>query len=182
MYDFSDLKQQLESTKEWLRSEYNGIRTGRAAPAVLDGVNVQAYGTTMPISQVSNTSVEDARTLRITPFDPSILNAMEKAIQDADLGVSVNVDENGLRITFPELTSERRDQLVKLAKQKLEDARKAVRTARDEVWDDIQRKEKESEITEDDKYRMKEQMEQIVSDVNEELEQMMTKKEQEIRE
>jgi len=180
--EFSSFKQQLDDTKEWLREEYKGIRTGRATPAVLDNVQVEAYGTRMPLTQVANVTVEDARTLRVNPFDPSTRKDIESSIEDVDLGLGISADESGLRVTFPELTTERREQLLKLAKQKLEDARKAVRTARDDVWDDIQKREKEGDITEDDKYRLKEEMERLVQHANEELEQMEKKKENEIQE
>lgn len=180
--DFSDFRKQLESTKEWLREEYKGIRTGRATPAVLDNVQVEAYGTTMPLTQIANVSIEDARTLRVTPFDQSTNKAIETAVDNADIGVSASVDDTGLRVTFPELTSERRQELLKLAKQKLEDARKAVRTARDEVWDHIQEQEKQGDVTEDDKYRLKEEMENMVQETNKELEEMEAKKEKEINE
>jgi len=180
--DFSAFKKQLNDTKQWLREEYKGVRTGRATPTVLDNVHVEAYGTTMPLTQIANVTVEDARTLRVSPFDQSQVKAIESAIEAAHLGLGVSGDRSGLRITFPELTSERRDQLLKLAGQKLEDARKAVRTARDEVWDTIQQQEKNGDITEDDKYRQKEQMEKLVQETNKELEEMKEKKENEIQE
>jgi len=181
-FDFSEFKQKLADVEEWLREEYKSIRTGRATPAVLDGVQVDAYGTKMPINQLANVTTEDARTIRVTPWDTSVAKSIETAIELADLGFSVNVDDEGLRICFPELTSERRDQLLKISKQKLEDACKSVRTARNETWDSIQNAEKSSDISEDDKYRLKEQMEELVKTTNKSLEEMQEKKEKEISE
>ncbi|MEX1026639.1 MAG: ribosome recycling factor [Candidatus Paceibacterota bacterium] len=179
-YDFSEFKQQLSAAEEWLGGEFKGIRTGRATPAVLDGVKVESYGTQLPINQVATVTTEDAKTIRIVPWDKSVSSQIEGAIEDADLGLSVNVDDQGLRVAFPDLTSERREQLLKLSKQKLEDARVSVRTARDEVWDTIQKQQKDGEITEDDKYRLKEEMEELVKKTNKALEEMEEKKKKEI--
>ena len=181
-YDFSEFKQQLTDVEDWLREEYKGIRTGRAAPSVLDHVMVEAYGARMPINQTASITTEDARTIRIDPWDKGLVKAIESALDNSDLGLSVNAGEDGVRVSFPELTTERRDQLLKLSKQKLEEARKSVRTARDEVWDEIQRQEKNSAITEDDKYRFKDEMEELVQQTNKELEAMQEKKEKEISE
>jgi len=105
---------------------------------------------------------------------------IEQAIQQSDLGLSVSIDDKGLRVKFPELTSERRAGLVKVAKQKLEDARVSLRSERERVWDDIQKKEKEGGMSEDEKFRLKEQMQKIVDETNKKLEEMTEKKEQEI--
>ncbi|MEX0930253.1 MAG: ribosome recycling factor [Candidatus Paceibacterota bacterium] len=179
-YDFSEFKQQLSAAEEWLSGEFKGIRTGRAAPAVLDAVKVESYGTKMPINQVATVTTEDARTIRIVPWDKSVTSLIESAIEEENLGLSVNVDDQGLRVAFPELTSERREQLLKLSRQKLEEARVSVRTARDDVWDDIQKQQKNGDITEDDKYRLKEEMEDLVKKTNKELEEMEEKKKKEI--
>ena len=136
-YDFKDLKAGIKSTEEWLRSEFSGIRTGRATPALLDSVMVEAYGAMMPINQVGSISVEDARMMRVTPWDMSLAKAVEKAIMLADLGLSLAVDEKGVRVIFPDLTADRRASLVKLAKQKLEDARIAIRSEREKTIKDI---------------------------------------------
>lgn len=179
-YDFLELKQEIQKAREWLEREFSGIRTGRASPSILDGIRVELYGTQVPINQVANVGVEDARTLRIEPYDKSSIKTIEKAIADADLGLSVSDDEKGIRVTFPELTAERREQLMKLARQKLEEARKTVRAARDEVWSDIQKQQQNSEITEDEKYQYKEQMEKVIDDANAELEEMTKQKEAEL--
>lgn len=179
--DFKSLDAKLAGAKEWISREYQGLRTGRATPAILDSVMVQAYGSMMPLKQVATIGIEDARSLRVQAFDPGIVKDIEKAITAADLGVGVGSDAAGVRVSFPDLTSERREQLIKLAKGKLEDARTTVRQARDECWKDIQEQEKEGAISEDDKFRLKEEMQKKVDAMNEELEKVFEKKETEMQ-
>lgn len=179
-YDFKSLETKLEGAREWLSREYRGLRTGRATPAILDGVTVQAYGSQMPLKQVGNVSVEDARSLRITPWDMGLIKDIERGIVAANLGIGTATDASGIRVTFPELTSERREQLIKVAKQKLEEARTTVRLARDEAWKSIQDKEKNNEITEDDKFRLKDELQKKIDTCNEDLEKSFEKKEAEM--
>jgi len=180
MYDFKTLEKALTAAADHYKEELAGIRTGRATPALLDGIRVEAYGTPMPLNQVGSVTIEDARSLRISTWDQSLIKAVEKAITDANLGVSVGADDKGVRVSFPELTSERREQLMKLTRAKLEEARTAVRHARDECWQDIQKQEKDKVMTEDDKFRSKDKMEEIVKKANQTLEGMAVKKEEEL--
>ena len=179
-YDFKTLDTKLAGAKEWLSREYQGLRTGRATPAILDSVMVQAYGSMAPLKQVATIGIEDARTLRVQAFDPSLIKDIERSITAADLGVGTGSDGAGVRVSFPELTSERREQLIKLAKGKLEDARTTVRGARDECWKEIQDQEKEGTISEDDKFRLKEEMQKKVDATNLDLEATFDKKETEM--
>ncbi len=174
-----DIKQRLQETKEWLQKEYAGIRTGQANPGLLDGIRVQSYGTLVPLNQVGSIGIEDARTLRLSLWDSSQVSAVEQGIRDADLGISVVTDSSGVRVIFPELTIERREQLLKLAKSKLEDARIAVRAVRDEAMKSIDKLEKGGEISEDEKFSQKESVQQAVDGVNRELEVLFAQKEQE---
>lgn len=180
-YDFSVFDGKVTAAKEWLAKEYRGVRTGRAAPAILDGVLVSAYGSMMPLKQVASVGVEDARTLRVQPFDASLLKDIERGIVAANLGVGTTTDSALLRVSFPELTAERRAQLVKLAKGKLEEARTTIRVARDEAWKEIQMKEKEGTLTEDDKFSLKEDLQKRVDKANEVLEKAFETKEAEMR-
>jgi ribosome recycling factor len=179
-YNFSGFDAKLAAAKEWLAREYRGLRTGRASPAILDGVHVSAYGSMMPLKQVANVAIEDARTLRVTAYDASLTKDIERAIASANLGVGTGGDASGVRVTFPELTSERRQEFVKIAKGKLEEARATVRVARDEAWKEIQEEEREGTLTEDDKFSHKEEMQKKVDKMNEELEGLFEKKEQEM--
>jgi len=179
-YDFKTLDKKLADAREWLSREYQGLRTGRAAPAILDGVSVSAYGSMMPLKQVASVGIEDARTLRVSAYDASILKDIERAVTDADLGVGTSSDGTSVRVSFPELTVERRAQLVKIAKGKLEEARTTVRLARDEAWKDIQSREKEGTLTEDDKFSLKEEMQKKIDAANEDLEKAFERKETEM--
>jgi ribosome recycling factor len=181
-YNFTPVKQNIKELEEWLRREMNTIRTGRATPAILDGVKVEAYGSEMPINQLANISVEDARMMRISPWDTTQTKAIEKAIQTSDLGLSVAVDGSGLRVMFPELTSDRRTALIKIAKQKLEDARITLRTEREKVIKDLEAQEKSGSISEDEKFRLKTELQKMVDDTGRTLEEIITKKEKEISE
>ena len=181
-YDFKDLKAGIKGTEEWLKAEFAGIRTGRATPALLDSIMVEAYGSLMPINQVGSISVEDARMMRVTPWDMSLAKAVEKAIMLADLGLSLATDERGVRISFPDLTADRRTMLIKLAKQKLEEARITLRGEREKTIKDIERREKEGEISEDEKFRLKTELQKYVDEGGTVLEGLFGKKEKEIAE
>lgn len=175
-----EFKKRLAESVEWLQKEYSGIRTGQAAPALLDSVRVESYGSMMPLNQVGSVGIENARTLRISPWDASQIAAIERAVADADLGVSVATDSSGLRVIFPELTSERRAQLLKLAKGKLEDARVSVRKARDEAMKSLEAREKSGEISKDERFSEKDSIQKAVDAVNEQLESVYSAKEKEI--
>ena len=179
-YDFSSFKQKTKGTEDWLIKELTGIRTGRATVSFLDGVKVDSYGSTMHLSGVASVITEDPKTIRVTPWDRSQTQAIEKAITAADLGVSVTVDDKGLRVIFPELTGERRLQLVKIAKQKLEESKVALRRERGEISDDLNKKKKDGEMSEDEVIRSRTEMEKIVKETEAHLEEYFAKKEKEI--
>lgn len=177
----TDIKKKLQEATEWLQKEYSGIRTGQASPSLLDAIKVDNYGSMTPLNQVGNVGIEDARTLKISPWDVSSVSTIEQAIRDAELGVSVVSDSSGLRVIFPELTSERREQLLKLAKSKLEDARISVRSVRDEYMKMIEKSEKDGDISEDEKFGKKESVQTSVDSTNNELDSLLMKKEQELK-
>jgi len=180
-YDFSTFDKKAADAKEWLAKEYSGLRTGRATPAILDSVHVSAYGSLMPLKQVANIGVEDPRTLRVTAYDASIIKDIERGITAANLGLGITADSQGLRVMFPELTADRREQLIRAAKKKLEEARTAVRVARDECWKHIQLQEKESGMSEDEKFRLKDELQARVDAINSDLEKAFERKEQEMK-
>src|SRR5271170_3370164 len=122
-YDFKPFDAKIAAAKEWLGREFRNFRTGRANPAILDGVSASAYGSMMPLKQLAQMGVEDARTIRVQPYDASTLKDIERAITAANLGVGTSSDGTVVRVTFPDLTGERRAELIKLAKGKLEEAR-----------------------------------------------------------
>lgn len=173
-------EKRLKEVIEFLQKEFIAIRTGQATPALLDSVKVESYGTYMPIQQIGSIGVEDARTLRISTWDATQIPAIERAIRDSDLGVSVSTDSAGLRVIFPDLTAERRQQIVKIAKSKLEDARVSVRAVRDDAMKEIESALKAGDISEDDKHTKREQVQKSVDLTNRTLEAIFEKKEEEI--
>ncbi len=179
-YNFSKFNQKIKETQEWYSRELSSVRTGRASTAFLDGVKVDSYGSEMGISALATITSEDPRTLRISPWDSSQIQPIEKGINLANLGVSVVVDGQGLRVIFPELTGERRIQLMKVAKEKLEDARVALRRERNEVSEDLNSKKKNGEMGEDDVMRAKTEMEKIFQEGSRKLDESLEKKEKEI--
>ena len=179
-YNFKPFEGRIKEVTERLTKELAGVRTGRATPAILDGIQVESFGTRMPINNVAAVSIEDARSLRISPWDASMAKEIEKAITVANLGLSVGADEKGVRVFFPELTSERRVQLLKLAKEKVEEARTSLRKMRDEVWSDIQKQEKDKKMGEDDKFRAKDEMQKRVDAANKAFDEVLARKEKEI--
>lgn len=180
-YDFKQFKTAMSEVENWLKKELLAIRTGRASATLLDGVRVDFYGSMTPINQTATIISEDPKTLRIQPYDASQTKNIEKSINEADLGVSVMVNDSGIRVIFPDLTSERREILVKQASKKLEEARISVRKNRDDVWNAIQKKEKDGAMGEDEKFRAKEEMQKIVDETQKKLEEMVKAKETEIR-
>lgn len=180
-YNFSNLKSNSDQVLDWLKKEYSVIRTGRATPTILDGVKVESYGSRMPVNQVATISSEGPKVLRVTPWDLSQSKSIEKAIVDANLGLSVVVDDKGVRVHFPDLSEERRNTLIKLSKQKLEEAKVKLRAQREETWEDIQNKVKEGKLGEDDKFRLKNEMQKIVDDMGKKFDELAEHKEQEIK-
>ena len=181
-YNFNEFKTSSDSILEWLRREYSSIRTGRAAPNILDTVSVSAYGSKMPINQLATVTIEGAKSLRITPWDKSVMSALDSAIRESNLGLSVSIDDQGLRVSFPELSSERRTQLLKLAKEKFEEARIKVRGEREKTHGDLEKKEKEGSISEDEEFRLKNELQKLVEEMNKKLDELSKTKEKEISE
>lgn len=178
--NIQNFKKKIEEIKEWLKKEFSSIRTGRATSAILDSITVDSYGSRMQINQIANITNEDAKTLRIIPWDRSQLKNIENAISSSNLGISVSVDDKGIRVIFPDLTSETRASLLKIAKVKLEEARISVRTERDKIWSDAQEKEKNKQIGEDEKYIIKEKLQKIIDETNKDLDLIYEKKKNEI--
>ncbi len=179
-YDFKPFEKRIAELTDRLGKELASVRTGRATPAILDGVLVESYGSRMPVNQLATVSVDDARSLRIAPWDMQNAKEIEKAITNANLGLSVSTDEKGVRVFFPELTSDRRASLIKIAKEKVESSRIALRAARDDVWSDIQKLEREGKMPEDDKFRNKDEMQKRTDTAGKQFDEMLARKEKEI--
>lgn len=179
-YNFSAFKNDLKKVEEFLAKEYTQLNIGRASPMVLDGVSVESYGSYTQLKNVASVSIEDPKTLRIAPWDKSQIKDIERAIMAANLGLSVATDDAGIRVIFPQLTTESRQTLVKVLKEKLEESRITVRKERERIWDDIQAQEKEGKLTEDDRFRAKDELQKIITETNDRLEANFEKKEKEV--
>ena len=181
-YDFSQFKSAGQDAIGWLKKEYTGLNTGRAMPALLDSVQVEAYGSRVGIRELATISIEDPKTLRIIPWDKAVGKDIDRAVRESNLGLSVSLDGEGLRLSFPALTSERRAMLSKLSKEKLEEARITVRTEREKNLSIFDRMEKEGSLSKDDKFRARAELQKLVDEVNNSLQELHTKKEKEIEE
>ena len=175
-YNFSQFKQSADAALEWLKREYAGLNTGRATPAILDSVLVEAYGSKMAINQLATVSLEDPKTLRVVPWDQGVGKDIDRAVRESNLGLSVTLDASGLRLSFPALTSERRVVLQKLAKEKLEEARIKVRNERQKVLNAI------GDLSEDEQKRIKNELQKLVDETNGKLEKLTGRKQKEILE
>ncbi len=179
-YDFNPFKKRTKEIGEHLAKELSSIHTGRASIALLDGVFVESYGARLAISHVATIATEDPRTLRIVPWDKTNSKEIERAINTANLGVSVSIDDAGLRIFFPPLTTERRVAYVKIVREKVEESRIEIKGDREKTKNDIITSEREGSLSEDEKTRALEDLQKFVDEANNALELTGEKKEKEI--
>ena len=170
----------MKGVEEWLKKELSSIRTGRATITLLDSVFVDSYGTKTPLNQTANLNIEDPKTIRISPWDKGMIQSIEKAISIADLGVSTSVDDEGVRVKFPDLTTETREKLVKQAKSKIEEAKISIRNDRNKVIKEVESKQKSGEYSEDDVKRFEKDIDVIVKSTQEEFDNIHKKKSEEI--
>lgn len=179
---FNDIESKMQKCVEATRGEFASVRTGRAAPTLLDRLVVDAYGQLMPLKQVAGVSTPDSRTLLITAWDKAVLPAIRKAVEKSDLGLTPNVDGATVRLAIPPLNEERRRELAKLVKKKAEDGRVAVRNVRHRAHDEIKAQLKSHEITEDDNKRMQESLQRLTDRYIKEIDGLVLAKEKEIME
>jgi ribosome recycling factor len=178
--DHRDLDRRMDGAVSVLKTELSGLRTGRASATLLDPVMVNAYGSQMPIGQVGTVSVPDARMLSVQVWDQSLVNAVDKAIRDADLGLNPMVEGNVLRIPIPELNAERRQEMVKIAHKYAEQARIAVRHVRRDGMDKLKRLEKDSEIGKDESHDQGEEIQKMTDRHIATIDEITESREQEI--
>ncbi|MBV8490036.1 MAG: ribosome recycling factor [Candidatus Eremiobacteraeota bacterium] len=179
---FKDLESKMAKCVEATRSEFASIRTGRATPALLDRLHVEAYGQSVPLKQVAGVAVPDARTLVITAWDKGVVGDIRKAIEKSDLGLTPNIDGTNIRLIVPPLNEERRKDLAKVVKKKAEDGRVAVRNVRHKAHDDIKTQLKDHKITEDDNKRMQDSLQKLTDRFVKEIDALVATKEKEIME
>jgi len=178
----ADGKRRMESAVEALRAEFNTVRTGRASTGLLDRLHVDYYGSRTPLKQLANLATPDPRTISITVYDKSAVNAVVRAIQESDLALTPNTDGTVIRLNIPALTADRRKDLVKLVKNMGEDGRIAVRNVRRDIIADMKDLKREGEISEDDERRGEEEAQKLTDGYVEKINELVHHKEQEILE
>ncbi|KJS16867.1 MAG: ribosome recycling factor [Peptococcaceae bacterium BRH_c4b] len=176
----TEVASNMQKTVEIVKKELSTLRAGRATPALLDKISVNYYGTPTPVNQLANISVPEARLLVIQPWEKSIVPEIEKAIMKSDLGINPTSDGNVIRLMIPQLTRERRTELVKVVKKKAEEGRVAIRNLRRDANDALKAKEKKAEISEDELRRAQDEVQKLTDKYIKEVDVLVSSKEQEI--
>lgn len=177
-----DVENKMKKTVEATEREFSTIRTGRAHSSLVEGIKVNCYETSMPIKQLASISTPEPRLIVIQPWDRSILGEIEKAIMTSELGITPNNDGKLIRISIPTLTEERRDELAKVLKKIAEEGKISLRTARRVANEEIEKLEKNKVITEDDKFKHKDEIQKLIDKHSKEIDNHLTSKEKEIQE
>jgi ribosome recycling factor len=177
-----DVEENMESAVDYLRREFRGIRTGRANPGLVEHIKVEYYGSPTDLRQLASISVPEANMIIVKPFDPSSLKEIERAIQASDLGITPAADGKVIRLIVPALSGERRNQLVGQVKKMAEAARISIRNARRDANKGIDQLEKDSEITEDDAHRGKDQVQKLTDKFEKQVDELLADKTTEIQE
>lgn len=179
-YNFTPFKEKVKSIEDWLKREFTGIRTGQATPAILDSISIESYGAKMSLNQIANITIEDPRTLKVNPWDTTQIKDIEKAIIVSNLGLSARVDDTGLHVSFPQLTADRRTSLVKISKEKAEEAKISLRKERERIMKDLDAKEEEGSVSEDEKKRLHKELQKLIDETNKRFDEIKERKEKEI--
>ncbi|MEO1048858.1 MAG: ribosome recycling factor [Pseudomonadota bacterium] len=179
-YDKADIERRMTGAVEALKSDLSGLRTGRANTSLLDPVQVEVYGSMMPLNQVATVSAPEPRMLSVQVWDKSNLIAVEKGIAHANLGLNPMIDGQTLRLPMPDLTEERRKELAKLAGQYAEKAKVAIRNVRRDAMESLKADEKKKEISEDERKRLEDEVQKLTDTHVAETDEAAAKKEQEI--
>ena len=172
--------EKMRKTIEVVKADFASVRAGRANAGVLDRIQVEYYGTPTPIQQVASISTPDPRTLAIQPWDASILRAIEKAIQMSDLGINPQNDGRVIRLSFPQLTEERRVELTKQVRKYGENGKVAIRNIRRDAMEDVKKMTKKSELTEDDQKNLEKELQDITDKRCKEIDALIAEKEKEL--
>ncbi|TSC91919.1 MAG: ribosome recycling factor [Parcubacteria group bacterium Licking1014_17] len=177
---FQQKKDEFNKVFDFYKGDISSIRTGRASPALVEDITVEFYGSKMKIKELANISAPEPKTLTIQPWDKNAVEPICGAIKNSNIGLNPAVDGHAIRLNIPPLTEERRKDFIKLLKQKTEEARIKIRRAREDALNKIQRMEKDGEISEDERFDAKEELQKIVDDINKKIEETEKKKEQEL--
>ena len=177
-----DAKRRMEGAVTALANEFGSVRTGRASTALLDRVTVEAYGTRTPLNQLATINAPEARLITVAPFDRSIMSSVEKALMEADLGLTPSNDGQLIRLPVPQLTEERRKEMVRLVHKMAEEARIAVRNVRRDVLNELKRAEKDGELSRDELSRAQDEVQKLTDAEVKAIDELMARKEAEILE
>ena len=177
-----DCRDKMHKAVDHLKGEFSSVRTGRATPALVEKIRVDYYGTEVPLQQIAGFSVPEARVLIVSPYDKGAMTAIEKALQQSDLGINPGNDGQVIRLVFPELTQDRRKELVKVVKGQAEEGRVSVRNLRRHARQELESLEKHGEISRDELERIEKELEKATHEVVAEVDQMLAHKEKELLE
>lgn len=176
------IKPELLKVVDFTQKKLSSIRTGRATPALVESIQVEIFGEKMPIKQLGAISILNAQQLLIQCWDVSYMDPIQKAILERGSGMGCSVDQDGVKVNLPPLSSDLRKELVKVLSQAEEEAKKTIRRFRDEAWSSLQREQREGNIREDDKFRGKDDLQKLVDEYNKKIEEMVKNKKRELEE
>ena len=175
-----NFKPEFDKVIEYFKKEIASLRVGRASPALLENVQVKAYEVTTPLNQLASVQSPEPKSLVVQPWDKNLVKAIAKAISDADLGVTAIAEEQLIRVNIPSLTEETRREVTKKLQQKMEEARVSTRNRREKIKEEIVNLERNKEISEDEKYKRIEELDDLIKDYNEQIKELGKKKEGEV--
>lgn len=179
-FDFTQTKEAFADAEAHLKQEYLQVSTGRANPSLLDAVSIDSYGSQQPIKNIASINIEDARTMKIAPWDKGQIQLIEKSLHDSRLPFSTSVDDSGVRVHIPQLTEESKKELVKMLKEKLENARVKVRNIRHDIMKEIEQGKENGDYADDGMARFKDDLQKMVDTSNKNLEDIFANKEKDV--
>ena len=180
MINLTEYESKMNKSLEVLKREFNGLRTGRASVSLLDSIYIDAYGSSVPLNQVSNISVPESRLITVQVWDETLLTIVESTIRNSDLGLNPMLEGNLIRIPIPELSEERRKELAKIASKYSEDCKVSVRNVRREAMEKIKALEKDKEISKDESFKFSDQVQEITDKLIEKIDMLFSEKEKDI--
>lgn len=180
--DLSAAEKRMQGALESVKREFGTIRTGRAKPSILDRIEVEVYGSQMPLRSVANVGVPEPRLLTVTPFDPGSIKAIERAIDNANIGLNPQNDGKIIRLPIPELTEERRRDMIRMARGMAEESRVSIRNVRRDEMRDVHELRKEGEVSEDDEHRAETELQNLTNDYVNRIDVLLADKESELLE
>ncbi len=178
--EFNTYQQKMQKSLDILKRDFQGLRTGRASTSLLEPIDVEAYGSKVPINQVGNISIPESRLITVQVWDESLIQSVEKAIRNSDLGLNPMIEGNIIRVPIPELSQERRVEIVKIASKYSEDTRVTIRNIRRDAMDKIKEEEKQKNISKDDSFQFSEKIQKITNDFIERVDTLFQEKEKDI--